>query len=86
MDEKMKKFFPYYLGFVEKYVVGALCVRYGLEPFDALKRFLESETYRMVSDPELAMWEFSHPAILEMWECEQITGDPRNSVYIREEA
>jgi hypothetical protein len=31
------------------------------------------------------MWEFSHPAILSMWECEQATGDPRNSVYIRGE-
>ncbi len=39
----------------------------------------------MVCDQELAMWEFSHPAILSMWECEQITGDPRNSIYIRSE-
>ena len=85
MVRDLKKFFPYYLGFVEQYVVGEICRRHGLEPFDALQRFLNSETYRMVSNFELAMWEFSHPAIVSMWECEQITGDPRNSIYIRSE-
>ena len=85
MDKDMQKFFPYYLGFVEQYVVGELCRRHGLEPFEALRRFLDSKTYRMVSDREMAMWEFSHPAILSMWECEQVTGDPRNSIYIRSE-
>ena len=85
MPKDMEKFFPHYLGFVEHYVVGELCSRYGIEPFEALRRFLNSETYRMICDPKLAMWEFSHPAILSIWECEQITGDPRNSIYIRGE-
>ena len=85
MVRDINKFFPYYLGFVEKYVTGELCIRYGLEPFDALQRFLNSKTYQMVCDKDLAMWEFSHPAILSIWECEQVTGDPRNSIYIRGE-
>ena len=85
MNDKMDRFFPFYLTFVEKYVVGEICRRYGLEPLDALQRFLSSETYRMVSDRELAMWEFSHPAILAMWECEQVTGEPRNSIHLRSE-
>ncbi len=85
MSKTMKDFLPFYLGFVEQYVVKELVERYGMEAFEALRRFLGSETYRMLSDPELAMWEFSHPAILAMWVCEQVTGDPRNSVYIRGE-
>ncbi len=85
MVRDLKKFHPYYVGFVVKYVTGELCQRYGMEPFDALKRFLNSETYRMVCNLEMAMWEFSNPAILSIWECEQITGDPCNSIYIRGE-
>ena len=85
MARDIKKFFPYYIGFVVQYVTAELCRRYGLEPFDALQKFLNSETYRMASDFELAMWDFPHHAIVSMWECEQITGDPRNSIYIRSE-
>lgn len=39
----------------------------------------------MLSDTSLEMWDFGYPAIFNMWECEQITGDPRNSSYFREE-
>jgi hypothetical protein len=86
MVRDLNKFYPFYLYFVEKYVTGELCCRYGLEPFEALGRFLNSETYKMLCDPELAMWEYPNYAILAIWECEQITGNPCNSVYIRGEA
>ena len=39
----------------------------------------------MLEDSDLAMWEFSARAIFDMWEVEQITGDPRNSVHLRSE-
>ena len=42
-----------------------------------------SETYKMLRNPNLEMWEFSPLGIFDMWECEQITGDPRTSLYIR---
>ena len=48
-----------------------------------MRKFLYSEAYEMLSDFELKMWEFSPLAILDMWENEKITGNPRNSVYIR---
>ncbi len=85
MGRDMKSYFPFWLAFLDQYIVGELCRRFRMEPFDALQRFLKSETYRMVCDPELAMWEFPHHAILSMWECEQLTGNPRNSIYIRGE-
>ena len=49
----------------------------------ALESYLGSETYRMFNDPELEMTEFSPLGIFDMWECEQVTGDPRNSLYLR---
>jgi len=50
---------------------------------DALRLFIESEVYQMISDPTLNMWEFAPLAIFDMWEHEIATGDPRNSLYIR---
>jgi hypothetical protein len=55
----------------------------GIEPMDGLRLFLPSETYKMLCDPELNMWEFSPIAIFDMWENEIKTGDPRNSLYLR---
>jgi len=50
---------------------------------EALRMFIDSEVYQMVSDSLLNMWEFSPLAIFDMWEHEIATGDPRNSLYIR---
>lgn len=62
-----------------------LPTKYDIEPLEASKRFLTSQTHAMLEDPEYAMWEFkfSERAIFDIWEVEQITGDPRKSVYIR---
>lgn len=37
----------------------------------------------MLSDEKLQMWEFSPSEIFDMWENEQITGTPQNSLYLR---
>jgi hypothetical protein len=57
--------------------------KYGIEPMMSLRKFLFSETYHMLSNIELEMWEFSPFGIFDMWECEQITGSPVNSLYLR---
>lgn len=57
--------------------------KYGFLPMVSLRKFLSSETYRMLSDQDLEMWDFSPFALFDMWENEQVTGDPRNSLYIR---
>lgn len=49
---------------------------------DAFKKFLNSETYRMLKNIKLEMWEFGCPAIFDMWEYEQKTGSPLNSSYL----
>ena len=77
------KILPYILKYYDKEVVMLMCEKYDYNEMDALRRFIKSETYAMLSNPALEMWQFGYPAIFDMWEVEQITGDPRNSVYIR---
>lgn len=55
----------------------------GIGAMDALRLFLASETRSMLLDDDLKMWHFSPLAIFDMWENEQATGDPRNSLYLR---
>ena len=54
-----------------------------MQELEALETFVNSETYKMICDPLLKMWEFAPLAIFDMWEHEIATGDPRNSFYIR---
>jgi hypothetical protein len=55
----------------------------GVSEMDGFRLFLDSEIHRMLEDNELKMWHFSPIAIFDMWENEVITGDPRNSLYLR---
>lgn len=74
---------PVILDHYNRCVVQRIIDKYDIEPLEAARRFLTSQTHTMLKDPEYAMWEFSERAIFEIWEVEQITGDPRKSVYIR---
>ncbi len=81
----MRTVFPIILAYYDKEVIKMIREKYGLDEWTALRRFLQSETSAMLSDPSLEMWDFGYPAIFDMWETEQVTGDPRNAVYIRGE-
>lgn len=54
-----------------------------ISDMDALRLFLDSKTHEMLTDDTLKLWHFSPLAIFDMWESEQATGDPRNSLYLR---
>ncbi len=69
--------------FYDAEIVGMIHEKYGIPPKEALSSYLRSETYAMFVDPELEMLEFSPAGIFDMWESEQVTGDPRNSLYLR---
>lgn len=79
----MKHDMIYILSFYSEKVLQMIVNKYGIEPFAALRKWLFSETYKMLADPELEMWDFSPFGIFDMWEAEQVTGNPRNSLYIR---
>lgn len=64
-------------------VVRMISLKYGFTPMQAFRSFVGSEIHRMLSDAQYEMWEFGAPAIFDMWESEKITGDPRNSLYLR---
>ena len=55
----------------------------GVSLMEGLRIFLKSETHKMLLDNELRMWYFSPLAVFDMWENEEATGDPGNSLYLR---
>ncbi|MCD8097160.1 MAG: hypothetical protein LUE31_03800 [Lachnospiraceae bacterium] len=79
----MSEIMPYILSFYNGEVLQMISRKYGLKPMDALREFLSSQTYQMLINPELEMWDFSPAGIFDMWESEQVTGEPRNSLYLR---
>lgn len=54
-----------------------------LSDMEALRLFLASQTHAMLEDEETKLWYFSPLAVYDMWETEEATGDPRNSLYLR---
>ncbi len=79
MKDEMSNFLYYY----NTKVIQMIADKYAIKQIDAMRKFVFSETYQMMCDPELAMWDFSPFGIFDMWEVEQVTGNPRNSLYIR---
>lgn len=79
----MNTLMPFILSYYNAEIIKKICCKYGMEPMDALRKFLQSETYQMLIDEKLEMWEFSPLGIFDMWENEQITGTPQNSLYLR---
>jgi hypothetical protein len=69
--------------FFDRHVTKLIVDKYGLEERVALKEFLQSESYRMLLDKTLQIYVMSPIAVFDMWESEKVTGNPRNSVYIR---
>ena len=82
----MKEIFSDILANYDSEVIKLISEKYGFSEMESMRKFLYSETYEMLSDFELEMWEFSPLVILDIWENEKITGDPRNSVYISGES
>ncbi len=54
-----------------------------ISDMDGLRLFVNTETHTMLLDDEMKLWHFSSLAIVDMWEHEIRTGDPRNSLYLR---
>ena len=69
--------------FITKQMTNLIMENLKISEMEALETFINSEIYQMIADPELDMWEFAPLAIFDMWEHEIVTGDPRNSFYIR---
>ena len=68
---------------IDSEVAGLISKSRNISDMDALRLFLDSKTHEMLSDNALRLWLFSPLAIFDLWESEQATGDPRNSLYLR---
>lgn len=73
------------LDYYDKEVSNMIHEKYGYSHLKAIELFVTSETHEMLEDLDCGLTFFGAPGIFELWEAERITGDPRNSAYIREE-
>lgn len=71
------------MDFFDRNVVGMIIEKYGFDEMKAIHSFIKSETYQMLVDSELEIYRMSPRIVFDMWESEQISGDPRHSQYIR---
>ena len=55
----------------------------GISEMDALRIFLFSKTHEMLENDSMKLWYFSPLAVFDMWENEEATGEPGNSLYLR---
>ena len=81
----MKRLEPEIVDYYDREVVKMIAEKYGYSLMDALRQFVISRTHEMLENAETGMTTFGAGAVFEIWETEKITGDPRQSVYIREE-
>ncbi len=81
----MNKLEPELIDFYDGEVVKMMSEKYGFSPMEALHQFILSRTHELLENAETGMSSFGAGAVFEIWEAEKITGDPRNSVYIRED-
>ena len=81
----MNKNIYFVTDYYDRHVIQQIIDKYGIAPMDAARRFLTSQTHAMLEDPSYGLMSFPERAVFDMWEAEQVTGDPRNSVYVRGE-
>ncbi len=72
--EIMNKMVYFVLDYYDRKVIERMIEKYAMNPMDAVRNFLKSETHALLEDADN-----------DMWESEKITGDPRNSIYLRGE-
>jgi len=81
----MKRLEPEVIDYYNGEVVQMIATKYGYSQMNALRAFVSSKTHEMLEDEECGLTAFGAGAIFEIWESEKVTGDPRNSVYVRGE-
>lgn len=73
------------MSFFDRHVPALISEKYGYDELEAIRLFVGSETYQMLLDKSLELYLLSPLALFATWESERVTGDPRNSPYIRGE-
>lgn len=81
----MKRHEPEIMDYYDCEIVKMIEEKYGYSQMEALSKFVCSKTHEMLEDEEYGMTSFGAGGIFDIWEAEMITGNPRNSIYIRGE-
>ena len=77
---------PYFAtDYYDRQVIQTIIEKYGMDEMEAARRFLTSETHALLEDPQYGVLSMPTHAVFDMWEAEQVTGNPRNSIYVRAE-
>ena len=81
----MKKNVYFAIDYYNRQVIESIIQKYNLDPMEAAQSFIMSKTHSMLEDSEYGLLSMPAYEVFDMWETEKITGDPRNSIYIRGE-
>lgn len=79
----MIKTSPIILNFYDNEIVPRIQKKLGCSFIEALKSFIYSDTYKMLEDESYGMTQFGQSAIYDIWDCENSTGDVKNSIYLQ---
>lgn len=71
------------LDYYDAEVVRRIIEKYGYGERDAFEQFIGSQTYRMLANPAMEMWQFGPEGLFNIWGSEKVTGSPKNSAYLR---
>ena len=71
------------LDYYDAEVVRRIIEKYGYGERDAFEQFIGSQTYRMLANPAMEMWQFGPEGLFNIWESEKVTGSPKHSAYLR---
>jgi len=72
-----------YLFFFDRWVIPMITEKYGIDEEKALRLFIDSETYQLLSDDSTKLFRESPLVIFDLYCAEHETGNPRNSSYIK---
>ena len=71
------------IDYQDRQVIRRIIEKYDTKPMDAIRAFITSETHDLLENADLGLADLPSDALFDMWEVETVTGDPRNSIYIR---
>ena len=75
-----------YLFFFDRWLVPMIAEEYAVDEEKALRLFINSQTYKLLTDEETKLFRESPLVIFDLYKTEHETGDPRNSSYIKNDA
>jgi hypothetical protein len=65
-------------------IVQFSCNFYNLNEYEAIVKFYDSETYKLLADYDTRLWWYSVYALFEIYKTELETGSAFNSCYVLE--